>query len=150
MLVMAIDGVLRDPGTREVIPSGRTLYRALTSIHGLALVSDDSAQRDGMWLASHGFTEHAFVAEGGSPRPDQLTRLRTRGSIDFLVEADPDRAAAVVAAGTPVMFFAVPSYRSPADLPGAKRLPTSWDVLQAEVERQRETKNNDTRIGEVL
>lgn len=150
MLVMAIDGVLRDPGTREVIPSGRTLYRALTSIHGLALVSDDSAQRDDRWLASHGFTEHAFVAEGGSPRPDQLTRLRTRGSIDFLVEADPERAAQVVAAGTPVLFFAVPSYRSPEDLPGAKRIPTAWGVLQAEVERQRETKSTDPRIGEVL
>jgi hypothetical protein len=150
MLVMAIDGVLRDSGTREVIPSGRTLYRALTSIHGVALVSDDSAQQDGRWLTSHGFTDHAFVAEGGSPRPDQLARLRTRGSIDFLVEADPDRAAEAVAAGTPVLFFAVPSYRSPDDMPGAKRIPASWDVLQAEVQRQRETKSTDARLGEVL
>lgn len=144
---MAIEGVLRDPQSREVIPSGRILYRALTGVHGVALISDGEAVKDQQWLASHGFTDHTFVAEGGSSRADQLSRIRTRGTVDFVVEADASLAAEVVAAGTPALFFAVPSYRAPDQMPGVKRLPTSWEDLQAEVTRQRLIKALDTRIN---
>lgn len=150
MIAMAITGVLRDPSSSEVIPAGRTLYRALAGSYGLVLLVDEDVKKDSLWLTAQGFNDHNFLSDSDGRRRAQLQRMRQRGSVEMVIESDPEMAAETVAAGYTVLFFAAPSYATPDHLPGTRLIPAPWGVLLEEVERQAEIKASDTRSQEIL
>lgn len=147
MIVIAIDGVLRDSLTRETVPAGRVLYRALADNYGgLALLADDLEQ-DRLWLRAHGFTDHHIEVTGS--RSEQITKIRQRGSVAFVVESSPAGAADLLHLSVPVLFFAIPAYTAADFLPGTRRIPSAWDSLLAAQAQQTLSRQEDTRLNEM-
>ena len=155
MFAMSIDGVLRQPSGAP-IGAGNVLYRALTEVTNVALIADSQTEEQAKhWLLVNDMTAHNYLVlpretdpeDGGAQRVLQLTRLAEHGPVDLLVEADPTKAEAVIREGIPVALTVHPSYARPEHLPGRKLVPTPWDALIGEVNRQRHIKANDARLN---
>ena len=100
---------------------------------------------DSLWMESHGFDEHNWLVEAGKSRREQLSRAGTRGSIEMVIESDPDMATTTAAAGYTVLLFARPPYRFAAR--ETRLLPTGWSDLTDELDRQAKAKaENAARI----
>lgn len=155
MIALSIDGVLRQPVGGGVMAVGNLLYRALVEIANVALVTNEqSAEQTEHWLKVNGFADHNYLVlrrpedpeDAGQARVRQITRLREMGPVEALVEPDPAIAAEVIRTGTPVLLCAHPAYAQPEFLPGYKTTATSWDLLVAEIDRQRAVKAEDPRL----
>lgn len=142
--VMTLDGVLRT-GTDAVNTQGRALYEALASTGRLAILGGPNFERDEWFLASNNLTKHAYHIDepvDSAPtvagrRLGQITSLRSQGCyIQFVVEPDPEVAAALFARGIPVLFYLHPQYSTPSFRPDYESVAKPWENLVKQVDYQ--------------
>lgn len=153
---LVIDGVMRHEHGEGVIQQGHALYQLLKETGRLALITLDDLDRTKYWLETNGYTEHVYLigpdpTDAGLPVPQQRLRQLRRlqrtaaGMMSFYVEPDPETAAAAFAEGMTALLFLHPRYQRPSFRPDYEGAIRPWDVLTAEVERQRSLKARDVR-----
>lgn len=144
-IALVIEGVMKAPASEAPIPAGIGLYKALVEVeHRLHLLSE---QRDKLledWLkynALPGYITltqiHALDQQEGTLHRS-LGALRTTGQLDLVIDADTARCADIFTRGYTVMPFLSPSYARPHWRPDYDTTPRAWDLLEAEVHRQRD------------
>jgi hypothetical protein len=154
--VIVVDGVLRDSRGRQVLDTGKRLYAGLSSAMNIALLAEDYTEDQlTHFLNIEGFKRPPYMLTrqpwAGTPaqlRIHQLHRLRRFGcDVEFVIEPDTKIAAEVIAAGYAVLHYARPVYGRDDHRPDYRPEIKPWDLLAAELERQRELKAADPRIG---
>lgn len=143
-VAITVEGVLRQPVGGQPIPLGRDLYYGMATRARLVLLSRGNEKRElEHWLTSEGMHEHATVIytsvpelehEESESRVLQVTRARNSGyAVDTVVEADPDVAAALLAAGYDVLMFCHTHYSQPSWRPDYQFRVRPWDSLAEQV-----------------
>jgi len=136
---------MKAPSSEAPIPAGTGLYKALVEVeHRLHLLSE---QRDKLledWLKYNALPGYITLTQihGLDQRDGTLRRtlgaLRTTGVLDLVIDADTRRCAHAFADGFTVLPFLSPSFARPHWRPDFNATPSAWDLLEAEVDRQRD------------
>lgn len=149
---VAMAGVLQDP-TGDPIRAGVLLFAALAQSGRVVILTDSDADTTEAWLLVHGVKHVDEIIDKNvrlDPSEDLRTRqvryARSRGQIDFAVEADPIRAAATLEMGVPVLLFAPSVYSHFAFRPDAPKTARPWDEVVAERTRQQTLLDEDRRV----
>lgn len=143
-IVLVVEGTLKSPVSEAPIVAGVGLYKALVEVeHRLFLLCEqlDEVLRD--WLKYNclpGFVGLAQIQAADlqdATLHRTLGRLRITGPVDLVIDADPGRCADSFRHGYTVLPFLAPAYARPQWRPDHDASPRPWDVLEAEVRRQR-------------
>jgi hypothetical protein len=151
-IVMSMDGVLRSD-TGEFLPDGLIVYRAFKSIARVVLLTSMEAKKAETWLAMNKMPDFDDLIDN-SVKVDPTERLkdrqikvaRSRGSIEFYVDADPLMVAEAMRLGIPALLMTTPAYIRPEFRPDAPKGVRPWDEIVAETNRQQAMKAVDYRI----
>ena len=144
----ALDGVLRRINdAQSVDPNGRLLFEGVKGLGRVTFLADGFT-RDRKFiehfLKFHRISEYvdidiSVLSDGPdtvSRRLTQLNRLRRTGPVTFMVEPDPEIAAALMAQGVPTLLYLHPQFTVPSWRPDFSGRLRPWDDLVAETERQ--------------
>lgn len=143
-VALIVEGVLKSPVSEAPIQVGTGLYHALIKVeHRLHLLSENRDELLEDWL-KHTYLPGYITLTQIHPLDQEertlhrsLGALRTTGPVDLVIAADPEWCADAFARGYTVMPFLSPSYARPHWRPDYDATPRSWDLLDAEVHRQR-------------
>lgn len=156
-VAIAVEGVLKHPSDNSVIIPGLLLYKSFNKDHRVSLLFDsNNKEKIQYWLIMNGLTEHigeVYWEDHDSDdkvkrRLAQINRLRAKGNLSLVYEADTDCATALLNAGVPTMLFLHPQYAHPEFHPKFHNEATPWQKLLAEKTRQQEARAMDTRLNE--
>lgn len=143
-----LDGVLRRLSDMNALNNnGLTLFEGLKPWGRVTFLLDGyPSDRD---LAEHFLKLNRITGHVGldvsvpsdgidtvARRLAQINRLRRNGSINFVVEPDPQVAAALLAAGVPTLLYLHPQYTVPSWRPDHNGSLRRWDDLVSETDRQ--------------
>lgn len=160
--LITIDGVLAEQddepsfAASKFLPEGVLLYRALSSVVQIALVSlqpESEKPKVDYWLKAHGLEQHVRVIY--DPAPNDLERglemvvgeVRRSGALEVAVEANPERAARLVHHGVATLVFGRPAYTRGEFKPGTTRVARPWESVIEELDAQRGMNSEDDRIS---
>lgn len=155
VLVMPIEGILRKPIGGQVNEDGYYLYRTLSSMYRVILISHDTKRRTVDWLEKEGIFRYDDILYPGelamnlmeSEWTNLIRILRTRGyNISLVVVNGPQDALDVLNASVQVLLYSQPAYGLPEWLPGTKRGAEPWDALVEKVEVNRAARLVDKRM----
>lgn len=154
-VAIVIEGILSREIGEGVITQGQRLYFGLMESYRVALISDRTdTEAVTYWLKVNGFDKHPYLIpahlkdseDPAERRMQQISRLRQAGChVDLLVEPDPKVAAHVMGNGIAVLNYLHPNYSNPRFRPDYRETVTPWSELDAEVERLRALREEDTR-----
>ena len=88
----------------------------------------------------------AHVAVGGDG--ENCAPIDQGYDIGLVVAADPETILQVTKAGMPAVMFINPAYRWAEYRPDKRKLPRSWQEIDAEVIRQKELRAGDPRLSD--
>lgn len=160
---ITIDGVLADQGEEpsfaasKLIPEGVYLYRALTKMGAVSLISLQNvgeATKVDYWLGAHGLDDHTLLVYDPHPLepsrgvPEVLALLRRSGPVDLVIEASAERAARFLHHGASTTVLARPAYTRSEFRPDEPRSPRLWDEVIAELDAQRDLSSTDNRTDD--
>ena len=142
------------------IPDGIRLAHSLRSGYQLML-GTVNAQPEPVehWLLINGMSRPAFYSElvhrqfsdddDATLQARHARGLRAQGyDIGLVVAADPETILQVTKAGMPAVMFINPAYRWAEYRPDKRKLPRSWQEIDAEVIRQKELRAGDPRLSD--
>jgi hypothetical protein len=151
-IVMNMTGVLRSD-TGEFLPDGLIVYRAFKSIARVVIISDMERKNAETWMAMNKMPDFDDLIDSNvNLDPDEQLRsrqikvARTRGSIEFYVDADPMMVAEAMRLGIPAILVTTPAYIRPEFRPDAPKGVRPWGEIVAETNRQQAMKAVDYRI----
>jgi hypothetical protein len=160
VLVMPIEGILKKPVGGQLNPDGFHLYRTLSSMYRVILVTwETQNNRTKNWLEQENILVYDDVLYMGSMCINSLESyweniiriLRMRGyNISVVVVNGPQEAREVINASVPVLMYTQPAYGLPEWLPGSRRGAEEWDALVDKIETERSARMNDKRMEEHL
>jgi hypothetical protein len=151
-VVMTIPGVLQKLVTSAPIQEGILLYRGLTEVSSILLVTDDDKEKTDYWLKMENLTKHGDVLygpdfPGENRRMDQVRRIRSRGfAVDMVVEPDPAICAALISDGFTTLNFIHRSYAFPSWRPDYEGTERSWDKIREQAEKDKLLRMTDARL----
>ncbi|MEV4454429.1 hypothetical protein [Microbispora sp. NPDC049633] len=144
LVLITLDGVLRDPANGGPIETGRELYHALSYVYRLAVVVEHVT--DEVWLNVNGFDAHQFTIMRKPEDPEdvairrlrQVERLRaTREDLRLVVDCDPGVITTLFRAGVPCLHYVEPAFLRPDHHPDHDGAITPWEQMVAELDRTR-------------
>lgn len=150
MILMTIDGVLRQAGHLSADETGVLLYQRLCSDKqrvGL-LGSSDGPEKDEWFLNTEGLTQHclyipyrseAHPTEHGR-RIAQISKARASGRVALVVDPDPTVIATLHEDGIPALLYLHPRYTTPEFRPDFKSEAKPWDEMVKVIDYQAELK----------
>ena len=151
-IVFCLDGVLRSE-TGDFVSDGLILYRSLHTVGRVVLLTSLDRTAADVWLMLHNLSDYDDVIDSSALldpaenlRTRQLQVARSRGSIDFYVDADPGMVAEAFQQGITSLLFSIPKYARPEFRPDAPKGIRKWDDIVAERTRQQAMKSADSRI----
>lgn len=153
-IVMPLEGFLRDPVGGHLIPENFYLYRTLSSMYEIILVTTESnRQRTKDWLAMEGIFKYAQIVFPDyrilitDNEATNLSRhLQLQGySIDFWICYDPVFARELLEIGQPVMLQVRPQYAMAEWLPDHVRGTLAWEDIVKKTLLDKAAKMADTR-----
>lgn len=151
-IAMSLDGVIRSD-TGDLIPNGLIVYRGFHSLGRVILLTELDRTRAEAWCVLHNMSDYddliddSVTVDPHEPlRIRQLHVARSKGPIDFYVDASPRWAAEAFRMGMTSMLFSHPSYARPEFRPDAPKGVRPWDELIAERTRQQAMIAADRRL----
>lgn len=160
VLVMPVEGILRKEVGGQINPEGFYLYRTLSSMYRVILVTYETENnRTKNWLDKEGIFNYDDILYGGSLCINMLESfwanmiriLRMRGyNISLVLVNGPSEARDVANASVPVLMYTQPAYGLPEWLPGSQRGAEAWESLVNKVETERAARLSDKRMEEHL
>jgi hypothetical protein len=152
-IVMSLDGVIRSD-TGDLIPSGLIVYRGFHSLGRVVLLTELDRVRAEAWCVLHNLADYDDLIDGSvAIDPEEPLRLRqihvarSRGTVDFYLDADPVWVAKAFSMGMTALLFSHPSYARPEFRPDAPKGVRPWDELLAERTRQQAMIATDRRLN---
>jgi hypothetical protein len=136
-ILVALEGVLKKENG-DPIPEGLKLYRALVPNYRIVIVADSEMMPAEYWLKTNFVVGYADILDksykfdGVDLRESQINYERTKGNIEFLIDADADRCAHALSIGIPSLYFTTPKFVR------TKREIKRWELITDEIRRQRE------------
>lgn len=154
--VIVVDSIMRNSEHGHVLHPGKLLFLGLASTMNVAVISDDlTYEQLTHFLSIEGLKKPPYML-GKDPtdhplpnrRVDQLRLLQRLGcDIEYVVESDLTIAFHLVENGYRVMHYVQPFFSRRDFRPDHKLEIQPWDELATELERQREMKALDPRLG---
>lgn len=155
VLVMPIEGILIKPVGGQLNEDGFYLYRTLSTMYRVILISHNTPQRTTAWLEKEGVFRYDDILYPSNLAmnlqegewTNVIRILRTRGyNISMCVVNDPESALDVIEASVPALMYSQPAYGLPEWLPGSKRGAEPWDALVEKIETNRAARLVDKRM----
>jgi hypothetical protein len=159
VLVIPVEGILRKEVGGQLNPDGFYLYRTLSSMYRVILVTYESDRRRVTdWLDKEGIFNYDdlllpmtlagnWVTEGYWTNIIRILRMRGY-NISLVVVNGPQDALDVTNASVPVLMYSQPSYALPEWLPDTPKGALAWNALVDKIETEREVRLNDKRMEE--
>ena len=151
-IALCMDGVLRGD-TGDLIADGLIVYRSLRSVGRVVILTSLDRQAAEVWLMLHNLSDYDdLIDESVAIDPEeplrmrQLSVARSRGTVDVLVDADPEVVAEGFRRGMTCLLFLVPKYARPEFRPDAPKGVRKWEDMVAERTRQQAMKSADSRM----
>lgn len=151
-IVMSLDGVIRSD-TGDLIPSGFIVYRGFHSLGRVVLLTELDRTRAEAWCVLHNMSDYDdLIDDSVALDPDEPLRLRqilvakSRGPVDFYLDADPTWVAKALEMGMTALLFSHPTYARAEFRPDASRGVRPWSELVAERTRQQAMIAADKRL----
>lgn len=151
-IVLCLDGVIRSE-TGDFVTDGLILYRSLHTVGRVVLLTSLDRPAADTWLMMHNMSDYDDLIDSSvtldpaeNLRVRQLQVARTRGNIDFYVDADPGMVAEAFRQGITSLLFSMPKYARPEFRPDAPKGVRKWDDIVAERTRQQAMKSADVRL----
>lgn len=156
-VAITVEGVLRRTTGGQPIVQGLDLYYGLATRNKIVLITDEKdtgTTELAWWLHMEGMHEHQRIVYS-SPMWDgdvserrvcQVNAARRLGhDIQLVIEPDPAVSAGLITSGYNTLTFTHASYSVPSWRPDYKLVPTPWDKLSEQVEREAYLQANDER-----
>lgn len=151
-IVFAMDGVLRS-NTGELVTDGLILFKAMKVVGRVVLLTEMDRSMAEVWLMMNHLedyddliTNDVAIDPQEPLRNRQIAVARTRGVINFYIDADPSMVAEAMRLGITALLFTTPSYSRPEFRPDAPKGVRRWDDITAEKTRQQAMKAVDARL----
>lgn len=159
VLVMPVEGILRKEVGGQINPDGFYLYRTLSSMYRILLITHDTnRQRTIDWLNKEGIYNYDDLLLPMTMAANWATEsywsnviriIRMRGyNISLVLVNGPEEALDVLNASVPVLMYSQPAYGLPEWLPGSRRGAEAWDTLVGKIETERSARLSDKRMDE--
>lgn len=155
ILVMPIEGILRKEVGGQLNPEGYHLYRALSAMYRIILVTyETNHQRVTSWLEQENILVYDDILYGDmcintleSYWENMIRILRMRGyNVSLVVVNGPQEAREVANTHVPVLMYTQPAYALPEWLPGSRKGAEAWDALVDKIETERSARISDKRM----
>lgn len=151
---MPVEGILRNPVGGHLLPDGFYLYRTLSSMYEVILVTDEPKKQNLKdWLAMEGIFKYAQIVfpdytelTSDTPAMSLRRHIYLQGyKIDFWVCNDPEFARDLITIGETAMLFVRPAYTLPEWHPDGRKGGPTWDDLVDKVLQDKAARAADTR-----
>lgn len=122
------------------IPEGFNLYQALVQQYRMCVVLEDGNTAEAaVWLRKEGFRDYVqlHVQRPLDDRLVQLRRLQSTGTVELIIDANPDAITGAMSLGITGMLFGHPRVTRPEWRPDYERTPRPWDTLVEQVDKAR-------------
>ena len=141
-IVISMEGVLRK-ATGELITDGLILFKAMKAVGRVVVLTEMPRDMAEGWMAMNhldDFDDLIDVTAGVDPaenlRIRQIHHARSRGRVDYYIDADPRMIEEALRLGVCSLMFVSPEYRRPEFMPDAGNGIRPWDDIVAETTRQ--------------
>lgn len=149
MILLPIEGVLRQPGGLRPDPTGVLLYRALCSHGRVGLLGSEEGQEKDEWFLNTeelvGHASYILYRMDAHPtdhgrRVSQISKARAAGHIELVVEPNPEVVATLHEEGIPTLLYLHPKFTNPEFRPDFKSFASPWDDMVKVIDYQAELK----------
>lgn len=152
IVVMVVEGVLRNSGTDAQFETGWALYQSLVPNSRLFLMSHEwTAPEMDVWLQRRHLTGHLDYLHCPIPGPagriDALARIKS-WRVNLVIEPDPACAALELAEGWNTLLHTHAAYTRPEWRPDYQGTPRPWDQMVEGIEKNQLLHAADTRLRE--
>ena len=147
--LIVVDGVLRKLTGDAPIPEGVRLYRALSRVGRVILLSDDHTPQTTEWLELNGCGSHDFimVTTPGMAWVEPANDMRREGyDIDLAIVPDPGHAQYFINAGFNTLLFTHSIFALPEWRPDTDKGVRPWDDIKQQVADLARKKAADARL----
>jgi hypothetical protein len=140
-VLVALEGVLR-AATGNPIPEGRVLLEAMRVVAPVYILADTQPEEAERWLRLNNVPFDSLVAtevdigDGDNLRQRQVNLCRSKGRVEFLVDAIPDHIWWAISEGIPSLFFGHPQFAAPISRRDSNRGRRSWEDIETEIDRR--------------
>jgi hypothetical protein len=151
-IIVEIDGVLRTEDETP-IATGVLMCGTLTVYNRMTFLSSTSTAETERWMNQNKVVDYDLVLDNSVGLADedlvqrQLNVVRSRGSIDLFITANPDHWVYAFNHGIPAVMFGVPAYQRVEFRPDAPKRVRSWDNIVEAVAKQNELRTKDARLS---
>lgn len=147
---MVLEGVLRKTNGGAIIPEGKRLYAALSSVGQLILVSFDQDEHVTPWLETEGLINHdrLWIAHPAAGLLAEMNYLRAvaRYPIDMVVTPQPSDAIELIKGGHNTLLFTHAEYAYPSWRPDTQTGVQPWDEISKQIADAARLKAQDSRM----
>lgn len=157
--VITVDGIMQRSVSSAPVIVGINLYKSLSELFTVLLVSDQRQEQLDHWLKLENLTLHGgtiyndYVLEqqtAENRRKEQIAKLRGRGyDITLIFDPSPPICAELLRGGYNVCLFSHASYADPSWRPDFEGKLKDWEEIEREVDAQAMLRFRDNRMREI-
>ena len=151
MILIFLDGVLRDESKHGAIYEGLALFRLFKDATKVVVLAKNQADAE-RWCKQNNIlkvdeiVDYDIPAIGTDPDFRLVEYCRARGGLQLVITSDPRLAAKLLEIGVHTLLFLHPSYMRHEFRPDSRQGVKPWADIHEEINRQKEMMVGDERV----